>query len=69
MILPTVSTNTRTSSITSKLKLQRAPKLGEILNLYSISKEVEQKLLFETTEKNYTMRMLESHIFPVSYKI
>lgn len=44
--------------------LKRAPKIGELLNLFHITEEVENKKLFETKEKNYSLRMIENHIFP-----
>ena len=47
----------------------RAPKLGELLNIFHTSEEVENKKMFEVKEKDYNMRMIESHIFPKRHSI
>lgn len=45
----------------------RAPRLGELLDLFHISKEMEEKKLFQEKEKDYGLRMIENHAFPKTY--
>lgn len=53
---------------TKKFKnLKRAARLGEILNLFYTSEEVENKKLFEGREKDYAIRMIENNIFPKKF--
>ena len=57
-------TNTDSKQLISKIKQTRAPKLGEILNLFTMTEEAEEKALFNSTEKDFTLRILENHLFP-----
>lgn len=57
-------------SLKSKSKskyINRAPRLGEVLDLFHVSKEMEEKKLFLEKEKDYGLRMIENHAFPKYY--